>query len=108
MTKEIKRIKIRMNKKEAQMKRIKRFSAVLMCVACTIGIVTGITTISAHENYETRIITVERGDSLWGLVSEHYSDDCNIRKIISKVKKINNIKGSHLQIGERIIIPIYS
>lgn len=108
MTKEVKRIKIRMNKKEARLKRRKKFFAVLMCMVCTIGVVTGITTISAHEHYETRIIIVERGDSLWGLVSEHYSDDCNIRKIISKVKKINNIEGSHLQIGERIIIPIYS
>lgn len=106
MTKEIKRIKINQNKKKAQIARRRKFFVSLLSFVCVVGIITGITTISAKEGYETRVITVESGDTLWDLVSQHCGEG-DIRKTISKVKKMNNMEGSNLTIGESILIPIY-
>lgn len=108
MTRKVREIKTKRKKREAMQKRRRCFFASVMCIVCAVGILIGITTISASEPYNTRVITVGYGDSLWSLVDEYCGDDENIRKVIAEVRKINDIDGSHLDVGESIIIPIYS
>ena len=108
MTKKVREIKTRRKKRVARAKRARRFFATVICIACGLAILVGITTISAKEPYNTKTVTVGYGDSLWSLVSENCSGNKNIRKVIAEVRRINDIDGSHLDVGESIIIPIYS
>ena len=107
MTKEVRKIRVARNKRRAKMMRRRRIFMAIMGLVCTFVIATGITSISAKEICGTRTVTVERGDSLWSLVSENCSQNDNIRRIISEVKKINNLENTCLQVGDSLIIPIY-
>ena len=107
MTKELRKIRIARNKRRARIMRRRRIFTGLIGLICTLAIITGITVISAEEICATKIVTVERGDSLWSLVSEHCSENDNIRRIIAEVKKINDLDNSCLQVGDSLIIPIY-
>lgn len=50
-------------------------------------------------------ITVEKGDTLWGIASSFNTKNEDMRKIISQIKKINKIDDPVLHPGQKIIIP---
>ena len=107
MTKRVREIKTRRKKRAARAKRMRRFFASVICIVCTLVLLVGITTISAKETYNTKTVIVGYGDSLWSLVSENCNGNKNIRRVIAEVRKINDIDGSHLDVGDSILIPIY-
>jgi len=59
------------------------------------------------EKYFTSI-RVESGDTLWA-IADRYEDSIEVSKadFIEEVKSINNLKGSRIDYGARIVIPIY-
>ncbi len=50
-------------------------------------------------------VTVEKGDTLWSIASSFNKENEDIRKIISQIKKINQIDDPVLHPGQKIIIP---
>lgn len=50
-------------------------------------------------------IDVVKGDSLWSIASKHAPQHEDIRKYIYKIKQLNNLNSSALQIGQVLRLP---
>ena len=64
----------------------------------------------SHGEYETKIIYISRGDTLWSLASmeqesNEYYEDRSIREIMEDIKNINNLDNSNLFEGQKLKIP---
>lgn len=51
-----------------------------------------------------RVVVIEEGDTLWGIYHK-YPVGNDLKKYIKEVEKINGIKGSVIQAGQKIIVP---
>ncbi len=63
------------------------------------------TTASGFTGDEYKVVTVQRGDTLWE-ISKNCSNNENIQKVIHEIKKINNLEHSGIYPGQKIKIPI--
>ncbi|NLJ84016.1 MAG: LysM peptidoglycan-binding domain-containing protein [Halanaerobiaceae bacterium] len=50
-------------------------------------------------------ITIKEGDTLWSIVREYNDKEMDPRKMISEIKKINNLKDVVLRPGQTIKVP---
>lgn len=50
-------------------------------------------------------VTIKEGDTLWSIVKEYNDKEMDPRKMISEIKKINNLKDVVLKPGQTIKIP---
>lgn len=49
---------------------------------------------------------IEKGESLWTIASQYYdTSNVDLRKIVYKIKKLNNINSSVITPGKEILIP---
>lgn len=64
----------------------------------------------AKTEYKTYDYTVHANDTLWNIASEicTYNEDVYIRKVITDIKQINNMKESIIYEGQTIMLPIYN
>ncbi|WP_426453742.1 LysM peptidoglycan-binding domain-containing protein [Paenibacillus sp. S-38] len=53
---------------------------------------------------EHEFVYVHQGDTLWAIASEFAPDD-DIRDYIDKMKKLNGLKSSSLQTGQKLLLP---
>ena len=51
-------------------------------------------TIIGKDKIEYKEIKISKGDTLWKIVQKNYGNRYNPRKIIYRIKKINNMSGS--------------
>ena len=50
-------------------------------------------------------ITVESGDTLWGLAEEYITEDCDsIEEYVSKLRTVNHLSDDTIKAGDKIII----
>lgn len=64
----------------------------------------------SHTEVSYKEIAVSSGDTLWSIAkyqknNNDYFFDKDIRDIIAEIKKINNLKDSNLNIGDKLNIP---
>ena len=52
-----------------------------------------------------RQITVRSGDSLWAIALK-YSNENDVRKYIYKIKKVNHLETSNINVGVQLKIPV--
>lgn|SRR5690554_3001448 len=53
------------------------------------------------------IITIKKGDTLWSIVNMYNTKNMDPRKMISEIKKLNNLDDVVLQPGQKLMIPEY-
>ena len=64
-------------------------------------------TVSASQDiYEKQIITVHTGDTLWDIAADWSGKDEDIREVILRIQKENNLTGSNLAVGRQLVIPV--
>lgn len=82
----------------------------LIAVCCTVF---GSFLSSAHGNRMEepvnfkyyKSITIEEGDTLWGIAEEYMTDDYeSIREYVYALKKMNNLTTDEIKTGEKLII----
>lgn len=56
---------------------------------------------------EYNIITIKEGDTLWSIVNLYNKKNMDPRKMISDIKRLNNLDDVILQPGQKIKIPEY-
>ncbi|WP_254611217.1 LysM peptidoglycan-binding domain-containing protein [Paenibacillus sp. JMULE4] len=50
-------------------------------------------------------VEVESGDTLWSIASQYADQGQDIREYIHQIKGINHLKNSHLQVGQKLLLP---
>ena len=55
-----------------------------------------------------KIVKISTGDNLWEITNKYYGPKHNIRKLIHKIRKINNLDNAILQPGQLIKLPVKS
>ena len=93
-------------KRKYILKNKKRFAAVIM-VFSLVAVFTGLMVNAGaasqeHEVYKT--VLVVRGDTLWEIATQ-YAQNTDPRAFIYKIKKLNQIEGDDIFVGQELLIP---
>ena len=51
-------------------------------------------------------VIVSSGDSVWSIACENNPEDLDVRKLVTKIIKVNNIKDGMIFAGQQLLIPI--
>ena len=106
-----------LNKREAVLRRNRKFVAILLIIFVSLGILLG-TSISALASSKADVasynkyyksVRVEAGDTLWTIADE-YIADLNIDKqeYIAEICTLNNISKDDIYTGDYIVVAYYS
>lgn len=60
----------------------------------------------ADDGVESVTVTVSSGDTLWELCEPYTPEGMDLRDFIARVKYVNGLKSSELQIGQEFVIPL--
>jgi LysM repeat protein len=50
-------------------------------------------------------VTVQPGDTLWGLAAAHSGPSADLQEIVDRITDVNHLQSGALQPGERLRIP---
>ena len=78
---------------------------VLVAMLFTMVVAMNIGASASEETQEYIAHIVEPNDTLWEL-AEQYGADGDIRETIYHIKRLNQLEGSDLIVGTRILIPV--
>ena len=85
---------------------MKKFLLAFVLGAMLSGGFTYMTVSASPEIYEKQVITVHTGDTLWDIAAEWGGRDEDIREVILRIRKENNLTGSNLAVGQQLVIPV--
>ena len=85
---------------------MKKFLLAFVLGAMLSGGFTYMTVSASPEIYEKQVITVHTGDTLWDIAAEWGGRDEDIREVILRIQKENNLTGSDLAVGQQLVIPV--
>ena len=85
---------------------MKKFLLAFVLGALLSGGFTYMTVSASPEIYEKQVITVHTGDTLWDIAAEWGGRDEDIREVILRIQKENNLTGSNLAVGQQLVIPV--
>ncbi len=93
-------------KKRAPRRRLREAVTVCLALACSIGISLGHTAGEETHNKEIqRIYCVQPGETLWDIAGSITGDDEDIRQVIYRIQKENNIADNEdIRPGQRLVI----
>ena len=52
-----------------------------------------------------QLATVQAGESLWSL-AERIAPDNDTREVVAQIRRLNDLNGSHLQVGQQLVLPV--
>lgn len=76
---------------------------ILILIALTIYAVI-IRTNETSKEYIEEDYTVQKGDTLYGIAQEYADEHTSLNEYIYKVKQVNNITSSNIEVGQTIKI----
>jgi len=96
------------NNKEKKIILARLITAAAVIVMLSLIFVSLFSLIGAGENSSNFIKhEIKSGESLWSIAADYYdSSNFDLRKIIYKIKQINNIDSAVITPGKELIIPI--
>ena len=53
----------------------------------------------------SQVVTVRPGDTVWGIVEDHYSDDADVRQRVDEVLSLNHLGAGTLVPGQSLTLP---
>ncbi|MFZ5354208.1 MAG: cell division suppressor protein YneA [Bacillota bacterium] len=78
---------------------------VIISIAISVILFTVIADAKEYNSHDTIQVTVERGDTLWGLAEKYAADNMDLRDYINDVIQINELKTANIMPGQVIILP---
>lgn len=85
---------------------MKKFLLAFVLGAMLSGGFTYMTVSASPEIYEKQVVTVHTGDTLWDIAADWSGKEEDIREVILRIQKENNLTGSGLSVGQRLVIPV--
>ena len=78
---------------------------VTLCLG--VALYTGANLVFAEEPvYHTQTITVKSGDTMWAIANRWSDDREDVRQVIHRICKANNLKSNHVYPGQVLKIPV--
>lgn len=78
---------------------------VILCIG--LSLYTGINLVFAEEPvYYTQTITVHSGDTMWSIAGRWSDDREDVRQVIHRICKANNLKSQHVYPGQVLKVPV--
>lgn len=75
-----------------------------------IGIMVGVygyTTYTAPEpEYVDTIVTVKEGETLWEIASKYRHSEEDVRLVINRIRKVNNLDQCWIHPGQGLVVPV--
>lgn len=101
------RRKIRLIRRRRQVRSRQVAFALLLTIAavCSLAMAAAPRRAASVDRRPLLAVTVDRGDSLWGLVARYGPKDRDIRLMIDEVLRINGLASPELQPGQVVLIP---
>lgn len=62
--------------------------------------------VMADSGIDNVTVIVDSGDTLWDICREYVPEKMDIRDFIEKVKYVNKLSSSNLEIGTELVIPV--
>lgn len=88
--------------------RFTMFVAIIMLVIITsVGTVLGFNTVNSASRDLYHQVQVQSGDTLWNIASAYSPENADIRKVVSDICDINDIRADQLIGGQKILVPVY-
>lgn len=87
----------------------KKVRLILVVVILTMLLGLGITsfqTVNAANQENVITVTVNEGDTLWGIAKKYNTSNKDIRKVVYEIEKANNIKKCIIYPGQQLKVPI--
>jgi LysM repeat protein len=53
----------------------------------------------------SQVVTVRPGDTVWGIVEDHYPDDVDVRQRVDEVLSVNHLTAGALVPGQSLTLP---
>jgi LysM repeat protein len=53
----------------------------------------------------SRVVTVRPGDTVWGIIEDHYPDDADVRQRVDEVLSANHLGSATLVPGQSLTLP---
>jgi len=81
--------------------------ALVMITTAAVGVLLLLSTAGQATGRVTPTVTyrVHPGDTLWRVAREHASDDVDVRDVVETIRRLNQLDGSILQIGQELQVP---
>lgn len=91
-------------KRHYVLKNKKRFYIFIIIMTIIFSSMFLASSVYGYEEKEYDIVTVKTGDTLW-TIADNYNRSGDIRKLIYRIKKVNNLDSSLIYSGDILMIP---
>jgi len=78
----------------------------LIIVSTFISYISGMFMSDATTNHASVIVKIVRGDTLWDIASKYNFYEEDVREVIYRIKRSNELESSALQVGQSLVIPL--
>ncbi len=104
--------RIRANRRKEMMRRRMRLTILTLTIAM-ISLFTLSGFSRPDESQEVfryyTTVSVDRGDTLWSIAAEHENEVTpSMRTYMKEIRQINNMRGSKVTYGQKLVLPYYS
>lgn len=61
---------------------------------------------SADISHKTDTVYIAPGDTLWSIADTYTGGNGDVREMVYRIKKINNLPSADLTVGQAIVVPL--
>lgn len=82
----------------------KLFTVLMVCLALTTvsGIVYNVISVNSLPK---QVVVVRSGDTLWTIASRWAEEGEDVRTMVYRIQRVNDMEGNKLQPGQKILVP---
>lgn len=82
-------------------------AATVLCILTAFNTLIGFNTVSSSSVDLYHQVKIQSGDTLWDIASEYGPEDADVRQIVRDICEINEITADSLEVGQKIVVPVY-
>lgn len=75
-------------------------------VGIMVGVYGYMTCTAPEPTYENVIVTVSEGETLWEIASKYRHSEEDVRLVINRIRKVNNLDQCWIHPGQGLVIPV--
>ncbi|EOD01738.1 cell division suppressor protein YneA [Caldisalinibacter kiritimatiensis] len=86
--------------------RVSFFTLTVILGLLAIGLITNINKAYSSTYKKYKIITVDKGDTIWQIAKENNYNNQDIRKVVYIITRLNKMENAKIHPGDTIKVPI--